>query len=347
MSIKVLKSLAAFALGAAVFAQPALAQDKPLKVGVTAGPHAQIFEVVKQEAAKQGLNIQIIEFSDYVQPNVALSSGDLDLNSYQHQPYLDNANADRGYKLVSIAKTVIFPIGIYSKKIKSLSELKEGARIGLPNDPTNGGRALLLLQANGLIKLRPEAGLKATPIDVVENPRKLRFIELDAAQLPRSLDDTDASAVNTNFALEAGLNPAKDAIAQESPDSPYANVLVVREKDKDRPEFAKLVSVYHSVAVKQFIETKYKGRRGGGLVSQERVSRPGLPGCRFDCAPRHRRQAWSWGVFHDRAGERILALARHVALILRSQDSLTRSGKSAIISGFGRVVSSVGRAADF
>ena len=189
-------------------------RDKPLKVGVTAGPHAQIFEVVKQEAAKQGLNIQIIEFSDYVQPNVALSSGDLDLNSYQHQPYLDNANADRGYKLVSIAKTVIFPIGIYSKKIKSLSELKEGARIGLPNDPTNGGRALLLLQANGLIKLRPEAGLKATPIDVVENPRKLRFIELNAAQLPRSLDDTDASAVNTNFALEAGLNPAKDAIAR-------------------------------------------------------------------------------------------------------------------------------------
>ena len=119
--------------------------------------------------------------------------------------------------------------------------------------------ALLLLQANGLIKLRPEAGLKATPIDVIENPKKLRFIELDAAQLPRSLDDTDASAVNTNFALEAGLNPAKDAIAQESPNSPYANVLVVREKDKDRPEFAKLVSIYHSPAVKQFIETKFKG----------------------------------------------------------------------------------------
>ena len=154
---------------------------------------------------------------------------------------------------------MIFPIGIYSKKIKSLAELKEGARIALPNDPTNGGRALLLLQANGLIKLRPEAGLKATPIDVIENPKKLRFIELDAAQLPRSLDDTDASAVNTNFALEAGLNPATDAIAQESPNSPYANVLVVREKDKDRPEFAKLVSIYHSPAVKQFIETKFKG----------------------------------------------------------------------------------------
>ena len=346
MSIKVLKSLAAFALGAAVFAQPALAQDKPLKVGVTAGPHAQIFEVVQQEAAKQGLNIQIIEFSDYVQPNVALSSGDLDLNNYQHQPYLDNANADRGYKLVSIAKTVIFPIGIYSKKIKSLSELKEGARIGLPNDPTNGGRALLLLQANGLIKLRPEAGLKATPIDVIENPRKLRFIELDAAQLPRSLDDTDASAVNTNFALEAGLNPAKDAIAQESPDSPYANVLVVREGQG--PSGVRQAGVGLSQRRGQAVHRdQVQGRRGGGLVSPERVSRPGLPGRRFDCAPRHRRQAWSWGVFHDWAGERLLALAWHVALILRSPDSLTRSGKSAIISGFGRVVSSVGRAADF
>ncbi|AKQ57198.1 D-methionine ABC transporter substrate-binding protein [Bordetella hinzii] len=259
MSIKFLKSLATLALGAAVLAQPALAQDKPLKIGVTAGPHAQIFEVVKQEAAKQGLKLQVIEFTDYVQPNVALAAGDLDANSYQHQPYLDNANADRKYGLVSVAKTVIFPIGIYSKKVKSLDALQNGARIGIPNDPTNGGRALLLLQSKGLIKLRPEAGLKATPIDVVENPKKLRFIELDAAQLPRSLDDTDASAVNTNFALEAGLDPAKDAIAQEAPDSPYANVLVVRGADKDRPEIKKLIGIYQSDATKQFILQKYKG----------------------------------------------------------------------------------------
>jgi len=230
-----------------------------LKVGVTAGPHAQIFDVVKQEAAKQGLQVEVIEFTDYVQPNVALAAGDLDLNSYQHQPYLDSANADRGYKLASIAKTVIFPIGIYSKKVKSLDELKPGAQIGIPNDPTNGGRALLLLQAQGLIKLNPEAGLKATPIDVVENPRKLRFVELDAAQLPRSLDDTDASAVNTNFALEAGLDPNKDAIARESAESPYANVLVVREQDQDKPELRKLVGIYQSPAVKAFIAEKFKG----------------------------------------------------------------------------------------
>jgi D-methionine transport system substrate-binding protein len=259
MKFTALKLLATLALSASFAMQSAYAQDKPLKIGVTAGPHAQIFEVVKQEAAKQGLQIQVIEFSDYVQPNAALAVGDLDANSYQHQPYLDNANADRGYKLVSIAKTVIFPIGIYSKKVKSLADLKEGARIGIPNDPTNGGRALLLLQDKGLIKLREGTGLKATPLDVASNPKKLRFIELDAAQLPRSLDDTDASAVNTNFALEAGLDPKKDAIAQEAPDSPYANVLVVREKDKGRPDFVKLVAAYHSQAVKDFIATKYKG----------------------------------------------------------------------------------------
>jgi D-methionine transport system substrate-binding protein len=251
-------ALAAVAVMAIMIMQPAQAADKPLKVGVTAGPHAQIFEVVKQEAAKAGLDIQIIEFNDYVQPNAALAAGDLDANSYQHQPYLDNVNADRGYKLVSIAKTVIFPIGIYSKKIKSLDQLKDGALVAIPNDPTNGARGLLLLQSKGLITLSASSGLKATPIDIVGNPKHLKFIELDAAQLPRSLDDTDASAVNTNFALEAGLNP-KDAIAQESPNSPYANVIVVRAKDKDRPEFAKLVAAYHSQAVKDFIATKFKG----------------------------------------------------------------------------------------
>jgi len=258
MSIKLIKSLVALALGAA-FVTPVLAQDKPLKVGVTAGPHAQILDVVKQEAAKQGLQLQVIEFSDYVQPNAALSAGDLDINSYQHQPYLDSANADRGYKLVSIGKTVVFPIGIYSKKVKSLADLKDGAQIGIPNDPTNGGRALLLLQEQGLIKLNPSAGLKATPIDIIENPRKLRFVELDAAQLPRSLDDVDASAVNTNFAMEAGLDPNKDAIARESAESPYANVLVVREQDKDRADLLKFVKIYQSPATKAFIQEKYKG----------------------------------------------------------------------------------------
>lgn len=240
------------------FALPALAQDKPLKIGVTAGPHAQIFEQVKKIAEQDGLKIQIVEFSDYVQPNAALAAGDLDANSYQHKPYLDQQVKDRGYKIVSVAYTVNFPIGIYSKKVKSLKDLKEGARIGIPNDPTNGGRVLLAFQDQGLIKLRPEAGLKATPLDIVENPKKIKFVEVDAAQLPRTLDDLDASAVNTNFALSAGLNP-KDAIAQESTKSPYVNILAVREQDKDKPWVAKLVKAYHSEAVRNYIQTEFKG----------------------------------------------------------------------------------------
>ena len=201
-----LQSLAlAVALG---WTGAALAQDKPLKIGVTAGPHAQIMEQVKKVAEKQGLKIQVVEFSDYVQPNAALAAGDLDANSYQHKPYLDAQVKDRGYPFAVAANTVIFPIGLYSKKVKKLADLKEGARFGIPNDPTNGGRVLLLLQSLGLVKLKDGAGLKATPLDVAENPKKLRFVELDAAQLPRSLDDLDAAAINTNYALPAGLNPS-------------------------------------------------------------------------------------------------------------------------------------------
>ena len=207
---------------AATFSSGAMAQDKPIKVGVTGGPHAQIFDRVKKVAEKDGLKIQIVEFSDYVQPNAALAAGDLDANSYQHKPYLDAQVADRGYKLVSVGYTVNFPIGLYSKKVKKLEDLKEGAKFGIPNDPTNGGRVLLVLQDKGLIKLRDGAGLKATPLDVVSNPKKLKFVELDAAQLPRSLDDLDDLAINTIFALSAGLNPGKDAIAQENAKSPMS-----------------------------------------------------------------------------------------------------------------------------
>jgi len=243
----------------ALLAGTALAQDKPLKIGVTAGPHAQIFEQVKRIAEKDGLKIQIVEFSDYIQPNAALAAGDLDANSYQHQPFLDLQVKDRGYKLVSVAQTVNYPIGLYSKKVKDLKDLKEGARFGIPNDPTNGGRVLLVLQDKGLIKIKPSAGLKATPLDVIENPKKLKFVELEAAQLARSLDDLDAAAVNTNFALSAGLNPGKDAIAQESAKSPYVNVLVVREQDKDKPWVGKLVKAYHSDEIRKFIQTEFKG----------------------------------------------------------------------------------------
>lgn len=253
-----LQSALALAI-AATLSSPLLAQDKPLKIGVTAGPHAQIFEQVKKIAEKDGLKIQIVEFSDYVQPNAALAAGDLDANSYQHKPYLDQQVKDRGYKLVSAGYTVNYPIGLYSKKVKNLTDLKQGAKFGIPNDPTNGGRVLLVLQDKGLIKLRPEAGLKATPLDVIDNPKKLKFVELDAAQLARSLDDLDAAAINTNFALSAGLNPAKDAIAQESAKSPYVNIIVVREQDKDKAWVAKLVKAYHSDEIRKYIQTEFKG----------------------------------------------------------------------------------------
>lgn len=253
--MKKLALLAAFA--AALSAGTALAED--IKVGVSVGEHAEIMEKVKEVAATKGLNIEIVEFSDYVVPNQALNDGDLNANSFQHQPYLDNQIADRGFKIESVAKTITTPMGVYSKKVKSLDELEDGAIIGIPNDPTNGGRALLVLQAQGLIKVNPEAGLKATPVDVIENPKNIQFSELDAAQLPRSLDDTAASVINTNYALDAGLNPNTDSIAIEGKESPYANVIAVRAEDKDAPWVKTLVEAYHDDSIKAFINEEYKG----------------------------------------------------------------------------------------
>jgi D-methionine transport system substrate-binding protein len=232
--------------------------DKPLRVGVTAGPHAQILEQVKVVAARDGLTIKIFEFSDYVQPNAALAAGDLDANIYQHLPYLENAKKDRGYDLVAIGQAIIFPMGIYSKKFKSIDLIPSGGRIAIPNDPTNGGRALLLLQAKGLLKLKADAGLKATPLDIVDNPKKLKIVELDAAQLPRAVDEVDAAVINTNYALPAGLVPTRDALALENPHSPYANVIVVRGKDRDNPVFQKLVRAYQNDEIKQFIRKTFQ-----------------------------------------------------------------------------------------
>lgn len=248
--------LAVAALLALPFA--AQAQDKPIRVGVTAGPHAEILEVVKKVAERDGLKLQIVEFSDYVQPNAALNAGDLDANSYQHLPYLEAQVKDRGYKIVNIGYTVNFPMGVYSKKVKNLADLPNGARVGIPNDPTNGGRGLLLLESAGLIKLRADAGLKASPLDVVENAKKVRIVELDAAQLPRALDELDAAAINTNYAIPAGLKPTQDSIAIETPKSPYVNIIAVRTQDKDKPELLKLVKAYQSAEVKAFVEQKYQ-----------------------------------------------------------------------------------------
>lgn len=236
-----------------------MASAEEIKVGVSVGEHAEIMEQVAKVAETKGLTIDIVEFTDYVVPNQALNDGDLNANSFQHQPYLDNQIKDRGFDLVSIGKTITTPMGVYAQKLKSLDDLPEGGRVAIPNDPTNGGRALLLLQAKGLITVNPDAGLSPTPLDVTENAKNLRFLELDAAQLPRALADTDVAVINTNYALEAGLNPEKDAIAIENADGPYANIIVVRTADKDAPWAKTLMESYNSPEVKKYIQDKYTG----------------------------------------------------------------------------------------
>ncbi|WP_233862099.1 MetQ/NlpA family ABC transporter substrate-binding protein [Paraburkholderia adhaesiva] len=240
----------------------ARAEDQVIKVGTVSGPDAKVWSVVQKVAKREGLNVKVIEFNDYVQPNAALDAGDLDANSFQHQPYLDSQVKQRGYKLVTAGLTYISPMGAYSKKLKSLNDLPQGAKVAVPNDPSNENRALLLLQSKGVIKLRAGAGTNgnnATPLDVAENPKKVKLVELDAAQLPRVLGDVDAAIVNTNYALAAGLQPTKDAIALEDIRSPYANVIAVRAQDKDKPWVKKLVAAYQSEDVRQYIKDEFKG----------------------------------------------------------------------------------------
>ena len=241
----------------ALSAATAMAED--IKVGVSPGEHAEIMEEVAKVAEPMGLNIEVVEFSDYVIPNTALADGDIQANSFQHRPYLENQIKDRGFDLVEIGTTITTPMGIYSDKLESLDALPEGAKIGIPNDPTNGGRALLVLQDLGLLTLAEGTGLVPTPLDITENPKNLEFLELDAAQLPRSLADTDASIINTNYALAAGLNPNTDTIGMEKADSPYVNIIVVRKGNEEQDWAKKLVEAYHSAEVKAFIDEKYEG----------------------------------------------------------------------------------------
>ncbi|MBC9248548.1 MetQ/NlpA family ABC transporter substrate-binding protein [Paracoccus sp. 11-3] len=241
----------------ALSAAAAMAED--ITVGVSPGEHAEIMEEVAKVAAPKGLNIEVVEFSDYVVPNQALNDGDLNANSFQHRPYLENQIKDRGFDLVEVGTTITTPMGVYSEKLKDIADLPDGANVGIPNDPTNGGRALLILQDLGLIKLAEGTGLVPTPLDVTENAKNLAFLELDAAQLPRSLADTDISIINTNYALDAGLNPKTDAIATEKADSPYVNIIVVKNGDQDQPWVKQLVEAYHSPEIKAFIDEKYDG----------------------------------------------------------------------------------------
>ncbi|THF65165.1 MetQ/NlpA family ABC transporter substrate-binding protein [Pseudothauera rhizosphaerae] len=254
--------LALVTLATALAAPLAAADDKPLRVGVTAGPHAQILEAVKKVAERDGLKLQIVEFSDYVQPNAALNAGELDVNVFQHKPFLDAQIRDRGYKLAVIGDAVRQQFGIYSRKVKKLADLPSGARVGIPNDPSNGARGLLLLEDQGLIRLKAGVGARATPLDIAENPKKLRIVELEAAQLPRSLEDLDAAAVNSNYAVPAGLVPSRDALALERADSPipFAQIVIAaREADKGSATLARFVRLYRSPEVKTFVNEQFKG----------------------------------------------------------------------------------------
>ncbi|EJX1329344.1 methionine ABC transporter substrate-binding protein [Vibrio parahaemolyticus] len=231
-----------------------------IKVGATVGPHAQVVEAVAKEAAKQGLNVEVIEFSDYVTPNAALSDGSIDINSYQHQPFLDNFNSSHNSQLVSIGQSILMRMGIYSNKYRSLEELPNRARIAIPNDPTNGGRGLLLLADAGLIELKPGVGHKAALTDIKSNQKELEFVEVDAAQLPRTLDDVDAAAITMNYVMSSGLDPKKQSIFLESKDAPLAvMVIATREADRNNETYKKFVSIYQSQEIRDFLDSTFKG----------------------------------------------------------------------------------------
>jgi D-methionine transport system substrate-binding protein len=247
------------AIIATVFAFMIPAWAETIRVGVTAGPHAEILDVVKKVAAERGFDIKVIEFTDYVIPNQALAQKELEANSFQHEPYLKNQISKTGWQIVKVANTIGSPQGVYSQKYKSLADLPEGAKVAIANDPSNGARGLMILALHGAIKLKDPTNVASTVADITDNPKKLRFIELDAAQLPRSLQDVDLVSINNNYAVQAGLNLAKDAIARENPDGPWVNILAVRDEDKDKPWVKQLIDAYHSEPVKAFIETRFKG----------------------------------------------------------------------------------------
>ena len=248
------KLLVAFAAVAAFSAQADI-----LTVAATPVPHAEILEFIKPALAKDGVDLKVKVFTDYVQPNVQVAEKRLDANFFQHQPYLDEFNKAKGTNLVAIAGVHLEPLGAYSSKYKTLADLPGGANVVIPNDATNGGRALLLLQKAGLIKLKDSNNILSSVKDITENSKDLKFRELEAATIPRVLTQVDLALINTNYALEAKLDPSKDALVIEGNDSPYVNILVARPDDKDSEDMKKLVAALHSPEVKAFILEKYKG----------------------------------------------------------------------------------------
>ena len=265
-----LKTTIALALAAIAFAgvisgcggdkKPAAssaAVKNEISVGITPGYSEQVMEYAAKEAAKQGLTVNIKTFSDYVTPDQALAAGDIDLNSFQHGPFLQAFNEKNGTHLVSIGNTYLAPLRVYSNKITSIKDVPDGAKVSIPNDPSNGGRALLLLDHNGLLKLKPGTDpTKATINDIAENPKKLEIIELEAAQLPRSLDDVTISVINAGYAKSANLD-SKKALATEDNTSPYVNIIAAREQDKDNPTYQKFVKIFQSDNVRKYINDNF------------------------------------------------------------------------------------------
>lgn len=252
---KLLPFVAAMALAFGAHAQTKLV------VGASPVPHAELLELVKPDLKAQGIDLEVKEFTDYVLPNTAVEEKQLDANFFQHQPYLSNFNKDRKTNIVAVPNGAIHvePFGAYSKKIKAIADLKEGAIVAIPNDATNSGRALLLLDKNGVIKLKDASNISATAADIAQNPKKLQFRELEAAILPRALDDVDLALINTNYALEAGLVPTKDALLIEGNDSPYVNIIAARADRANDESIKKLTDALRTDKVRDFIATKYKG----------------------------------------------------------------------------------------
>ena len=242
-------------------AQPAAA-GKDASVTITVGaspvPHADILKFITPQLAKEGVTLKVMEFTDYIKPNLSLADKEIDANFFQHKPYLDSFSKERGLKLSSLVAVHIEPMGVYSKKFKDVKNIPDGAKIAIPNDPTNGGRALKVLADAGFFGLKDGVGVNGTPADIVNNAKNVKILEMEAAVLPRTLDDVDFAVINSNFALSVGLNPTKDSLFTESKDSPYANVVAVRSDD-NREALTKLKTVITSPAVRDFILEKYKG----------------------------------------------------------------------------------------
>ena len=246
-------------LAAAFILVGATALAGELKVGATPVPHAELLNFVKEDLKSEGVDLKVVEFTDYVTPNLALAEGELDANFFQHFPYLEKFSNERGLNLVSAGKVHVEPLGVFSQKIKDIKDLPDKATIAIPSDPSNGGRALILLHNNGIIKLNDPTNLYVTEFDIVENPKKLKFKPIEAAQLPRVLPDVEVAVINGNYALEAGFSPVEDSLLLEGAESPYANIIAVKSGDESKEDIQKLLKALQSKKVSDYIGANYKG----------------------------------------------------------------------------------------